>query len=213
MPLPPPSVERTKLHNRTYDFQGYQRADGLWDIEGRIIDTKTYAFANDDRGMINPGEALHDMSIRLTIDEDFVVHDIEAVTDGSPFAICPNVAPNFKRVIGCQIKTGWRQLVRKQIGAADGCTHLIEMLGAMATVAFQTLYPVRAKKAGARQPGERPGLLETCFAFRTDSPVVKRSWPEFYTGEDKPSEDAQGVDANDRFVEMQEQPVKQEPGN
>lgn len=182
MPLPPATVERTKLHNRTYDFQGYQRADGLWDIEGRIVDTKTYAFENDYRGEIKPGEALHDMSIRLTIDDDFVIHDIEAVTDDSPFAICPAVTPNFKAIIGCQIKPGWRQLVRKQIAAADGCTHLVEMLGAMATVAFQTLYPVRAKKAGARKPGQRPTLLDTCHAFRSDGPIVKKSWPDFYTG-------------------------------
>src|SRR3546814_16324152 len=49
MPLSPP-VERTCLHNRTYDFQGSQRADGLWDLEGRIVDTKTYPFANKEIG-------------------------------------------------------------------------------------------------------------------------------------------------------------------
>ena len=183
MPLSPP-VERTCLHKRTYAFEGYQRADGLWDIEGRIVDTKTYAFANQDRGEIPPGEALHDMSIRLTIDEDFKVHDIEAVTDFSPFSICPNVTPNFKRMIGTEVKTGWRRTVRREVGGVEGCTHLVDLLIAMATVAFQTLYPVRAAKAARRQPGQRPGLLETCHAFATDSPIVKRSWPEFYTGED-----------------------------
>ncbi|HMA16590.1 MAG: DUF2889 domain-containing protein [Bacteroidota bacterium] len=183
MPLSPP-VERSCLHNRTYDFHGYRRADGLWDIEGRIVDTKTYPFANQDRGEIPPGEALHDMSIRLTIDEDFKVHDIEAVTDFSPFTICPNVTPNFRRMIGTQIKSGWTLQVRKTLGGIEGCTHLVDLLVAMATVAFQTLYPVRAAKAAGRQPGERPGLLETCHAFATDSPIVKRSWPEFYTGED-----------------------------
>lgn len=183
MPLSPP-VERTCLHNRKYDFQGYQRADGLWDIEGRIVDTKTYAFANQDRGEIPAGEALHDMSIRLTIDEDFKVHDIEAVTDYSPFRLCPNVTPNFKRMIGSEIKAGWTQQVRRQLGGIEGCTHLVELLIAMATVAFQTLYPVRAAKAAKRPPGQRPGLLETCHAFATDSPIVKRDWPEFYTGEE-----------------------------
>src|SRR3546814_11588504 len=123
MPLSPP-VERTCLHNRTYDFQGDQRADGLWDIEWRIVDTKTYPFANQDRGEIPPGEALHDMSIRLTIDGDFKVHDIEAVTDYSPFTICPNVTPHFKRMIGAEIKLGWTLPVRKALGGVAGCTHL-----------------------------------------------------------------------------------------
>src|SRR3546814_5376720 len=138
MPLSPP-VERTCLHNRTYDFQGYQRADGLWDIEGRIVDTKTYPFANQDRGEIPPGEALHDMSIRLTIDGDFKVHDIEAVTDYSPFTICPNVTPNFKRMIGAEIKLGWTLQVHKSLGGVEGRPPLGPLLIDMDTVALQTL--------------------------------------------------------------------------
>jgi hypothetical protein len=70
------------------------------------------------------------------------------------------------------------------VGGVEGCTHLVELLVAMATVAFQTLYPVRAAKAAKRPPGQRPALLETCHAFATDSPIVKRSWPAFYTGKD-----------------------------
>src|SRR3546814_2968671 len=80
------------------------------------------------------------MSIRLTIDGDFKVHDIEAVTDYSPFTICPNVTPNFKRMIGAEIKLGWTLQVRKALGGVEGCTHLVDLLIAMATVAFQTLY-------------------------------------------------------------------------
>src|SRR3546814_4539248 len=100
-------------------------SDLLWDIEWRIVDTKSYPFANQDRGEIPPGEALHDMSLRLTIDEDFKVHDIEAVTDYSPFTLCPAVTPNFKRMIGAEIKAGWRQQVRREVGGVEGCTHQI----------------------------------------------------------------------------------------
>jgi len=82
------------------------------------------------------------------------------------------------------VKTGWRQTVRREVGGVEGCTHLVDLLIAMATVAFQTLYPVRQAKAAKRPPGEWPGLRETCHAFATDSPIVKRSWPEFYTGKD-----------------------------
>src|SRR3546814_13513866 len=87
------------------------------------------------------------MSIRLTIDGDFKVHDIEAVTDYSPFTICPNVTPNFKRMIGAEITLGWTLQVRKALGGVEGCTHLVELLIAMAAVAFQTPYPVRAAQA------------------------------------------------------------------
>ncbi len=181
-PLPAP-VERERLHTRSYEFGGYRRNDGLWDIEGRMTDTKTYAFKNRHRGEVQAGEALHDMWIRLTIDEDFVVQDIQAATTAGPFASCPTAAANYERMIGRKMGRGWRQSVRTRLGGVEGCTHLTEMLQAMATVAYQTLYPVRAKKAAENPRPGKPPLIDTCHAFRSDGDVVKAQWPEHYTGE------------------------------
>jgi hypothetical protein len=63
----------------------------------------------------------------------------------------------------------------------------VELLGPLATTAFQTIYPYRNRLKKDEQPrpthpAKRPRLLETCYAFATDSPVVKRYWPDFYTG-------------------------------
>ncbi len=101
-PLPAP-VEREHLHTRRYEFGGYQRSDGLWDIEGQMTDTKTYTFENRHRGEVQAGEALHDMWIRLTIDEEFVVRDIQAATTAGPFAACPSAADGYKRMIGIKV--------------------------------------------------------------------------------------------------------------
>jgi hypothetical protein len=182
MPLSEP-VERELFHTRRYEFQGYRRSDGLWDIEGHLVDLKAYGFENQHRGRIDPGEPLHGMWLRVTIDEDFLVHEIEAVTDYSPFAICPAITPNFQKMKGQRIGRGWRQQVRVALGGTQGCTHLVEMLQAMATVAYQTLYPVRARKAKEGDNDRRPGLIDTCHAFASDGEIVKRSWPRFYTGE------------------------------
>lgn len=184
MPLPP-SSERTLQHTRRYEFNGFQRDDGLWDIEGHMTDVKSYGFSNDHRGRIEAGEPLHDMWLRLTIDEDFKVVDVEAATAAAPFAMCPEVVPNFKRMIGETIGRGWRQAIKRNVGGIEGCTHLTEMLGAMATVAYQSLYPVRAKKAKegvAREPSPRPPLIDTCHAFRSDGEVVRKLWPQHYSG-------------------------------
>ena len=182
MPLDPPA-ERERLHTRRYEFGGYRRADGLWDIEGHMTDTKTYTFKNAYRGEVRAGEPLHDMWIRLTLDEDLIVRDIQAVTDAGPYGICPAVTPNFKRMVGVRLGRGWRQKVRDALGGVEGCTHLTEMLLAMATVAFQTLYPILAKKAEANPRPGRPPLIDSCHAFRSDGEVVKKQWPEHYTGE------------------------------
>ena len=83
MPLSAPT-QRKLTHTRVVTCLGFERHDKLWDIEGRIVDTKPYAFSNKDRGgEIKADEPLHDMSIRLTIDTDLKVHDAEAVIDDS----------------------------------------------------------------------------------------------------------------------------------
>jgi len=45
---PPESkpVAREKLHHRSVVCQGFKRADGLWDIEAELVDTKTYSYHN-----------------------------------------------------------------------------------------------------------------------------------------------------------------------
>jgi hypothetical protein len=34
MPLSTPTISRTALHRRIVECRGFQREDGLWDIEG-----------------------------------------------------------------------------------------------------------------------------------------------------------------------------------
>lgn len=187
MPLSPPA-DRDQIHTRAMEFRGYHRADGLWDIEGHLTDVKTYAFPNEFRGEIAPGEPLHDMWLRVTVDDHFVIRDIEAATDAGPFEVCPAIAPNFKKMIGVRMRSGWRRQVRERLGGIEGCTHLVEALGAIATVAFQTLYPVLAKREAARPRMGKPPLLDTCHAFRSDGDLVRRLWPEHYTGPGAPEQ-------------------------
>ena len=44
MPLPIQDVERELTHTRRVRFEGYRRADGLWDIEGHLTDVKNHDF-------------------------------------------------------------------------------------------------------------------------------------------------------------------------
>jgi hypothetical protein len=184
MPLTPP-VPRQKLHRRLIEMQGYQRDDGLFDIEAWLEDTKTYGFENHDRGRIEPGEALHGMWLRLTVGEDMVIRACEASSDFTPYAICPQAAPNFAALAGIAIGPGFNRAVKERVGGTVGCTHLRELLAQMATVAHQTVAPVRWRRAAeAREaaitrgetppPRARAIPLGTCFAYAPDSPVVAR---------------------------------------
>lgn len=162
-------------------MQGYRRADGLFDIEGQLLDTKAYGFENEEKGWLAPGTPLHGMWIRLTIDDDLVIRACEAASDHTPYAVCPQAAGNFARLAGLRIGPGFNRAVQERVGGVLGCTHLREMLAQMATVAYQTLYPVRRAKEQAReqQTGvrEKPRIIGTCLAYDPASPVVKMRWP------------------------------------
>ena len=183
MPLSAP-VEREHLHDRRYEFQGFRRKDGLWDIEGRMVDSKTYDFPNEYRGTIHAGTPLHDMWIRLTLDDQFVVRDIEAVTAASPFEICPAITESFAVIKGLKIGAGWRRQLKERLGGAKGCTHHVEMLGAMATVAYQTMWKYVSAELSTKGSGpkQRPGFIDSCHAFASDGPLVRERWPEYYDG-------------------------------
>ncbi len=191
MPLSPP-VPRRLLHRRIVQCWGYQREDGLWDIEGRMVDTKTYAFPNEDRGgAIEAGEPVHDMWLRLTVDDQFRIHDVEARTDGSPFGLCPAITARYRQLIGVRIGPGWSLTLRELFGGVNGCTHMTELLGPVATTLFQTLYGRRYDEEDAKPPEQRtpPPVLNTCHALASDSPVVKKRWPQAYTGSDRKTDD------------------------
>src|SRR5689334_18613275 len=102
MPLSP-SVPREHIHSRQIELRGYRREDGLWDIEGHLTDTKTYGFTNEFRGEVEPGTPIHDMWLRLTVDDTLTIRGVEAVTDASPYRICPEITSNFQRLVGLQI--------------------------------------------------------------------------------------------------------------
>ena len=44
------STPREPLHTRTIECVGNRRADGLWDIDGRLADVKEYDFTGRLRG-------------------------------------------------------------------------------------------------------------------------------------------------------------------
>jgi hypothetical protein len=183
MPLPPPTGERHLLHTRTVTCQGYERADGLWDVDGWMTDVKSYAFPNRDRGEVAVGEALHGMGIRITYDEHMKIHDAVAVTDFSPFRICPDITPAFKGLIGMRMTSGFTKAVREKFGGVNGCTHLVELMGPIATTAFQTIAGKRFAKIDAQARRElktKPPLIDTCHAWDARGPIVERELPQFH---------------------------------
>jgi hypothetical protein len=196
MPLSQP-VEREHLHLRDIQVRGYRRGDGLMDIEAHLRDLKSHPFTNTDRGTVPVGEPLHEMWVRLTVDRDLTIIASEASTEHGPFSICPHGADSFSRLAGLSIRAGFLKAANQRLGGTEGCTHLRELLQQVATTAFQTMWSMKVRRESEKDPGYMPDqpavgkpptmegatrLVNTCFAYASDGPVVQRRWPQLYTG-------------------------------
>lgn len=181
MSLSPPAPRR-HLHTRTIRCEGFERDDGLFDIEASIVDQKTYAVEEPYRGLREAGRHVHDMQVRLTLDREMTVRAIEVATNEAPYAPCFTVAPAFQKLVGAKVGGGWRRAVQEAVGGTKGCTHLKELLMPAATVAFQTLasWPRAGKVATESAPDadrEKPYFIDGCKAWAADGPVVERLFP------------------------------------
>src|SRR5437868_7058599 len=164
MPLPP-SAPRDEIHTRRIALHGYRRADGLFDVEAHMTDTKREALNVEDGRTIAAGDCIHDMWVRLVVDEDLNVVDVMATTDASPFGVCTQATPSLNTLKGLRIGPGWSAAIRERLSGAKGCTHLTELLKPLATVAFQTLVEVRRRKPAPLNRMGKPAKIDSCHAY------------------------------------------------
>ncbi len=174
MPLSAPA-ERKSLHHRSISIRGYKRDDGLFEVEGHLLDAKDYSFQTVN-GERLAGTPIHSMWLRLTYDTTMTIVGAEAVTDAMPYAgYCETIAPKYSLLIGLSLRPGFGEQVRKMFGGTKGCTHLTDLIGVVATTAFQTL-------AGqVVQDGEKkPFQLDRCHALASSGAAVATYYPKWH---------------------------------
>ena len=183
MPLPAPAPRR-HLHTRSVTYRGFLREDGCWDIEAELADVKTYGWQRSDASRMEPGQPIHGMAIRLTVDEGMTIRAIATSMDHTPFGECQQGNAPMQQMVGVRLGPGWRQAIESALGGVRGCTHLRELLFNMATAAYQTVFPWREqeRRQGGVQPAqatEPPYHLGRCIAWDPAGAVTARHYPQF----------------------------------
>jgi Protein of unknown function (DUF2889) len=187
MPLENANTSRRHMHTRSITCEGFLRDDGLWEVEAWLRDTKPFSQpASQFRGELKPGDPVHDIGLRLAIDETMTIHEAEAMMRGTPYATCVDVEPILARLVGERIGPGWREAIRHKISRLETCTHLMELLGPAVTTLYQTMS--HGKKPEGRDSledqqnsGRRPFFIGGCHSWRMDGPVVAAMFPQFAT--------------------------------
>ena len=177
MPLPPATVERTRMHVRSVQLDGYKRVDGHWDIEAHLSDIKDHDYTLSSK-TIASGDAVHDMRVRVTIDSKMNIVDALACTDAMPYeGMCDSIHPDYSKLVGLNLFNGFRKAVKVLFGATRGCSHITEMLMYLPTTALQTF---ASDVRDNEDSGHKPYQLDKCHALDSHSDAVQRYYPRWY---------------------------------
>ncbi|QLH50070.1 MAG: DUF2889 domain-containing protein [Candidatus Accumulibacter cognatus] len=180
MPLPPPFAQRTRMHVRRVQLDGYKREDGRWDIEARLVDTKDHDYPLSS-GLRQRGEAVHDMWVRVTIDHQMNVLDAVACADAMPYVgYCDRITPDYTQLVGLNLFHGFRTAVKNLFRGTRGCSHLSELLMFLPTAALQTF---ASDVLDNDDSVHKPYQLDRCHALESHSDAVRRYYPRWYRGQ------------------------------
>src|SRR5690606_27723272 len=113
------------IHTRRISFEGFLREDGLWDIDCELSDTKALPTEMRERGLLQPGDPVHLLRVRLTVDDGLVIREVQAAPAAVPFRECHAAADApMRKLVGLTMGPGWRKAIDGAIGGVAGCTHL-----------------------------------------------------------------------------------------
>lgn len=177
-------MTRQPIHTRSVNCHGYLRTDGLWDIEGELVDRKHYDSMGAERVHRAAGTPIHSMTICLTVDEHMLVRGARSEMRATPFPECQPAQAPLERLIGLKLGAGWRVAIDNAMGGVAGCTHYRELLFALATVAYQTIPRYRTHERQMRGIPEQtasapPPHFGRCMGWDFDGAVMRRLRPEF----------------------------------
>jgi len=178
MSMAPPPAARQPLHLRRISCEGFQREDGLIEIEGLLIDTKPVPLELVNKALA-AGDPIHQMRVRLTIDRERRIVDANAWSEHTPYPDCMEVEAGYRKLIGLRIEPGFTREVKRLFRGTLGCSHMTELLPPMASTAFQVMWADgdfdTVDEKGSRQ---RTSPLGGCHALRLDGHIVRTYFPQ-----------------------------------
>ncbi|MGH1488585.1 MAG: DUF2889 domain-containing protein [Acidimicrobiales bacterium] len=149
-PLPRPAIAHVNviepdfplLHDRVYSVRAYRKSDTELLIRGQIQDQKPPGvYVDDDPDPLTVHHMVLDIVVQFPTLE---ISSAEVVMETHPHASCTDITDHYQKLIGLSIARGFTHKVRELFGGPRGCTHTTALLQAMAPVAIQSVWSMRA---------------------------------------------------------------------
>lgn len=184
MTLPQAAPQRQLKHRRQIDVQVYTRGNGHWEVDATIVDTKTRdaVLAGEVRAA---GLPIHDMLLRLVVDEQLNILEAGSSTRWMPYpGQCDQHGDEhgeaYSRLVGLNLLQGFRGALRERVGGALGCTHLTELAQVLPTAVVQAFAGEVIDTRGDQAGSARPFQIDRCHALRSDGHAVRTHYPRWY---------------------------------
>ncbi len=174
-------VTREELHVRRIEFRGFQRSDGLFEVEGCLTDRKPMDFQPPSGSrVVRANDPIHDLGVRVVFDSDMVVRAVQTFFRDYPYKDCRDGGDALQAMVGVRIAAGWSSEVRKRLPSSETCTHQKELMIGLATAAVQTMTVKRQHLQDAVDAEGRPLKLGSCYAYGESRDIVLQRWPAFH---------------------------------
>lgn len=179
MTLPQAAAQRQLKHRRQIDVQVYARGDGLWEVDATLTDTKTRT-AQLGSGPRPPGVPIHDMLLRLVVNEKFDILEAGSETRWMPYTgQCSEHGDVYGRLSGLNLMDHFRLRLRERVGGVLGCTHITELAQVLPTAVVQAFAGEVIDTRGDTEGASRPFQIDRCHALRSNGPVVAQFYPRW----------------------------------
>lgn len=166
-----------KLHTRNIEVTIYDYDGQRIIVEGSLKDERFHKI-HTVAGETIPGGVIHNMSIRLLVNcSNLLIEDLDVDLTSVPREVCRETIECLAPIKGLTVTRGFTLKVKKLAGGRKGCTHLMELLMAMAPAVFQGFAAFQSQKSsGFDQDHARmmaKYLVNTCHAWREEGPFVE----------------------------------------
>jgi Protein of unknown function (DUF2889) len=180
MALPPAAPARTLQHRRSITIEVFARGDGLWEVDAQLTDVRTRE-AKLPSGSRPAGDPIHDMLLRLVVDERFNIVEAGAETLAMPYPeSCNDYGDAYARLVGLNLMRRFRHGVKQRLGGVLGCTHITELTQDLPTAVVQAFAGTVIDTRGEADAAEQPFQIDRCHALRADGEAVRIHYPRWY---------------------------------
>jgi hypothetical protein len=166
-----------KLHSRNIEITTYDYDEQRIIVEGFLQDDR-FQETHLATGETFPSGVIHHLAIRLLVNcSNLMIEDVDLEMMSVPRKVCREAIDCLSAIKGLTITKGFTTKVKKLAGGNKGCTHLVELILAMAPAAFQGFGSHQSRKPSVLNPDQikmiSQYLVNTCHAWREDGPLVE----------------------------------------